>query len=1043
MTEDSRQRIETLFHEVLELEPMERAAFLDSACDGDETLRREVESLLAHNTENFLKSNLAQETSRLLADDHNRSVEGQTVDHYKILSLLGAGGMGEVYLAEDVRLGRKVALKLLPTFFTRNADQVRRFHHEARAASSLNHPNIVTIHELGQSDSLHFIAMELVDGETLRQQMERTRIAFRDVLNVALQVASGLSAAHQAGIIHRDIKPENIMFGNDGYVKVLDFGIAKFKEQQSALSDLQSELASTGNTQASAIAGTLSYMSPEQARGEPLDARTDIFSLGTLLYEMVAGRRPVERGTQAETLHAILNCEAQSLRALRQDVPPDLERIIGKALKKDRDERYQSAKDMLADLREFNEEADTAMDAKERANRMLRQYLSIYAADRRALIPIAKLWSIRRYSDLERGERARELLKKSLRSGLLKAGALVLVLSVVTTVAAAALSMSEEWEGVKLSDGHTRAARQAAFSPDGKRLVTVGEDATVIVWDFEKRQRLATFTDHTAWVVTVAFSPDGEWFATGSWDHTVIVWEANRLEKARTLTQHQGPVIAVAFSPNGQLLASVSTPPPDNREVSSVNQIALWSVERGEKLQEIQGTSHEDFGTLFFSRDGRWLSFESGEHWDVNTGQKVSDEVVGWSGRRKAISRDGTRQVAMGGSGGVGITDLIRRKTVEFSPRQAHQDSGRAAAFSPDGRLLATGADDIILWDADTPKIITHLEYDAIVWHLAFSPNGRWLVSSHGDGSILVWDAAEGRRVAAFNGHSGAVRGVAFSPSGKQIASASEDGSVIIWDADGSRKEAVLVGDGLRANAVAFSQDGAQAAQCENGHSIFLWDLKQQQPRITVRTKYGSSYCIAISPDGRWLASTQGVYDSADGHQVVEFGRVVPQSWQMYGVAFSPDGRWLACVTPLRFIHLFDTENWQLRSSVEVSDAQFICVSFAGDNKHLVTGDDEGTVRLWEIEPLRQVAVLGRHTSRIKSVAFSPDGREVASAGDDQTIRLWDVGRRRLIKNIGTHTSPVLSVAFSPDGKRLVSGEHDHSVRLWTRHRTLWGRRLD
>jgi WD40 repeat protein len=612
----------------------------------------------------------------------------------------------------------------------------------------------------------------------------------------------------------------------------------------------------------------------------------------------------------------------------------------------------------------------------------------------------------------------------------------------VTTVAAASLSITEEWEGVKLSDGHTRAARQAAFSPDGRRLVTVGEDAKVIVWDFEKRQRLATFTDHTDWIVTVAFSPDGKWVATGSWDHTVIVWDANKLEKARTLTQHQGPVIAVAFSPDGQLLASISMQPPNNKKASPVNQIVLWSVERGQKLWEIQGVSNADFGYLFFSSDGRWLSLDDGQHWDAKTGQQASDDVVGWSGGRRAISRDGRRQASMGSVGGVGITDLIRRKTFDFSPQQAHQDSGRAAAFSPDGRLLATGADDIILWDAETPKIITHLEYNAIVWHLSFSPDGRWLVSSHGDGSILVWDAVEGRRVADFNGHSGGVRGVAFSPDGKQIASASEDGSVIIWDADVSRKEAVLVGDGLRANAVAFSQDGTEAAQCENGLNISLWDLRRQQPRITFGTKYGGSFCIAISPDGRWLASTQAVYDSADGHPVVEFDRVVPESWQMYGVAFSPDGRWLACVTPLRFIHLFDTEDWQLRNRIEVSDSQFICVSFAPDNKHLVTGDDEGTVRLWEIEPLRQVAVLGRHTSRIKSVSFSPDGREVASAGDDQTIRLWDIGRRRLITTIGTHTSPVLSVAFSPDGRRLVSGGHDHSVRIYTRHRTLWGYRF-
>jgi WD40 repeat protein len=300
---------------------------------------------------------------------------------------------------------------------------------------------------------------------------------------------------------------------------------------------------------------------------------------------------------------------------------------------------------------------------------------------------------------------------------------------------------------------------------------------------------------------------------------------------------------------------------------------------------------------------------------------------------------------------------------------------------------------------------------------------------------------ADRRLVANFNEHSKAVRGVVFSPNGKRIASAGEDGSIIIWQAEHGKKEAVLLGENnRRVDAVAFSQDAKWFASCGQSHAILLWDLDRRERPSQLTTMRGSNYCLGISPDDRWLASTNGVYDSADGHSVVEFER------QMYGVAFSHDGRWLACATPHEThpgLYLFDAEKWELRDQLEVTAAHFISVSFSPDNKHLVTGDDEGAVRLWEIEPLRQVALLGRHTSRVKSVAFSPDGREVASAGDDQAIRLWEVGRRRLITTIGTHTSPVLSVAFSPDGKELVSGEHDHSVRLYTRHRTLWGHRFN
>ncbi|PYS56516.1 MAG: hypothetical protein DMF74_28530, partial [Acidobacteria bacterium] len=442
-------------------------------------------------TQSPLQTPVVDQAFRALAESDGESLIGKTVSHYQIVSRIGEGGMGLVYAALDQRLNRRVALKFLPASFIKDQEQVRRLHREARAASAFHHPNIVTIYEFGQADSQQFIAMEFVEGETLRQKMS-AQIPLHELLNIAIQVASGLAAAHQAGVLHRDIKPENVMFGKDGFVKVLDFGIAKFKEQQGPAAT-----ASIVDTEASVAAGTLSYMSPEQARGEPLDARTDIFSLGILLFEMITGKKPFSGDNQTEMLRSLLDDEAPRLSAHRQDVPPDLQRIVNKALKKNREDRYQSAKEMLQDLREFDQAAGQEMDDTHRANRMLRQYLSIYAVDKRALIPITKLSFIRRYSDLERGERTRELLKKSLRWGLIKASLIFVSLLLVTTVAAAMLSRREEWEGVRLSDGHTAAVRRAVFSPDGRLLVSVGEDKKVIVWDFARRERLATLADHT------------------------------------------------------------------------------------------------------------------------------------------------------------------------------------------------------------------------------------------------------------------------------------------------------------------------------------------------------------------------------------------------------------------------------------------------------------------------------------------------------------------------------------------------------------------
>jgi serine/threonine protein kinase/Tfp pilus assembly protein PilF len=286
-----------------------------------------------------------------------------TISHYRIISRLGAGGMGEVYLAEDTKLGRRVALKLLPPDFTGDLERLLRFEQEARAASALNHPNIITVHEVGLENGTRFIATEYIEGVTLRQRLRHGRMSVREALDVAVQVASALAAAHQVGIIHRDIKPENVMLRPDGYVKVLDFGIVKltekFAEQRAGGAEAQGSPEAGGvKTESNVVMGSPSYMSPEQARGLPVDGRTDIFSLGVVLYEMLAGRRPFDGETITDVIVAILNRRPQPLSELAPDVSARLERIVGKALAKDRDGRYQTINDLLKDLRRQKQRVD-------------------------------------------------------------------------------------------------------------------------------------------------------------------------------------------------------------------------------------------------------------------------------------------------------------------------------------------------------------------------------------------------------------------------------------------------------------------------------------------------------------------------------------------------------------------------------------------------------------------------------------------------------------------------------------------------------------
>ncbi|HEX7996848.1 MAG TPA: protein kinase [Pyrinomonadaceae bacterium] len=282
---------------------------------------------------------------------------GTQLGRYEIRSPIGAGGMGEVYLAQDVQLDRPVAIKLLPPQFTEDEDRLRRFKQEARTTSALNHPNILTIFEIGEANGAHYIATEFIDGITLRERMQSTPLKLEEVLEIGIEVASALAAAHEAGIVHRDIKPENIMLRRDGYVKILDFGLAKLTEKPSSHSQTAQTFVGS-NTDPGIVLGTVTYMSPEQARGLKVDGRTDIFSLGIVLYEIVAGRAPFSGATASDVLVSILDREPPPLTLSLPNLLPEMQRIISKALAKDVDERYQTIKDLQIDLRRLKQRVE-------------------------------------------------------------------------------------------------------------------------------------------------------------------------------------------------------------------------------------------------------------------------------------------------------------------------------------------------------------------------------------------------------------------------------------------------------------------------------------------------------------------------------------------------------------------------------------------------------------------------------------------------------------------------------------------------------------
>lgn len=362
MEAERLKKIEEIYHAVLEIAPVERQSFLKEKCGGDNDLREEIESLLAYEK---TSGNLLDTPPQSLANDiffkqEKMDLAGKKISHYLIKKIIGKGGMGEVYLAEDTKLNRKVALKILPPELIQRRDRLKRFEQEAQAASALNHPNILTIHEFGVHNDLHFIVMEFVDGVILSEKLSLGKLTLSETFEISMQLASALSQAHEAGIVHRDIKPENIMLRHDGFLKILDFGLAKLNQNESVSKggSPEDKTKTILQTQPGVVMGTAAYMSPEQARGLRLDARTDIWSLGVVIYEMLSGQRPFNGETSSDVIVSVLSKEPAPISSFRDDISAELDWMLAKALSKDVEGRYQTAKELLSDVKRIRKKLE-------------------------------------------------------------------------------------------------------------------------------------------------------------------------------------------------------------------------------------------------------------------------------------------------------------------------------------------------------------------------------------------------------------------------------------------------------------------------------------------------------------------------------------------------------------------------------------------------------------------------------------------------------------------------------------------------------------
>jgi eukaryotic-like serine/threonine-protein kinase len=977
MTPERWQKVKEIFHAALDKPAPERTAFIAQACGGDEDLRKEVESLLTSSAKDgsFIDSPAYEAAATLITNQPAELKKGTTVGAYEIVSFISRGGMGEVYLAHDRRLGRKVALKILPSSFTKNQDRLRRFEQEARAASALNHPNIITIYEILKSEPTHVIATEFVEGETIRQRLSMSPLELPEALNIATQVADALSAAHKAGIVHRDIKPENIMIRQDGYVKVLDFGLAKLSEEALSVSADEAPTRQV-RTGSGVIIGTAGYMSPEQARGKPVDARSDIFSLGAVIYELVTRKKPFDGETPSDVLASILRTEPPPVSQLLEDAPPELTRIVAKALKKNREERYEASGDLLLDLKTLKQDLEfqARFQSTGAGIRSDKSGAPVSASPSPTAGVVAAETMISQALSVE-------LKRQRLRFTAFAAAALVVLIGVVFGL-------------YKLlnrpSRTHFQATSVARVTNSGKVIdARLSHDGTYLVYT------LSDAGKQSLWIRTVTASnekmivppaPVGIFGFTFSPDDREIFYVIKANFDAGTL--YRIPILGgtpqklleridgpVTFAPDGKRIALVraSFPAEDQSALIIANVDGT-----GEQILALK-KKPDRFAPIFFT----------GPSWSPD-GKLIAASVFtpGAQSRILAFPVDGGTEI-------------------NLSP-DAWPFTGQVQ-WMPDmsGLLLIAGSNPgtgAQLWFLSYPsgekrQITNDLEQHRSI---GLTADGTKFVNVVATGLMGLWVAPDGdanRAVLLPTGNVGwggsYGNTVNWTPDGRIVFVLAEGNDFNLWisDADGQNRKALTSNIG-RNTGPAVSPDGQYIVfSSTRGGALNIWRMNMDGSNPKQLTRGVAESQITISPDGRWivyaaLGTTRPTIwkvsiDGGEPHELTHRVSSAP--------AYSPDGRFVA--------YLY-TENPD---------------PLATPNKIAIISSDGG-------EPIATFSFQAPGTIQT-TLKWSADGKSLLyTANTNNVTNIWsqpvDGGAPKQITNF--QDSFMSGFAWTRDGKQLV-----------------------